>query len=34
MLKKILPLTWEVMYNGEQLFTNQAQSSTLAAMAL
>lgn len=34
MLKKILPLTWEVMYNSEQLFTNQEQSTTLTAMAL
>jgi putative redox protein len=23
MLKKILPLTWEVVYNGEQIFTNK-----------
>ncbi len=23
MLKKILPLTWEVLYNGEQIFSNK-----------
>jgi len=22
MLKKILPLTWEIVYNGEQIFSN------------
>jgi putative redox protein len=25
MLKKILPLTWEFVYNGEQIFTNKKQ---------
>jgi len=25
MLKKILPLTWEVLYNGEQIFSNKRQ---------
>ena len=25
MLKKILPLTWEVVYNGRQVFTNREQ---------
>lgn len=24
MLKKILPVTWDVMYNGEMIFTNKA----------
>jgi len=25
MLKKILPLTWEILYNGEQIFCNKKQ---------
>jgi putative redox protein len=25
MLKKIMPVTWEVVYNGEEIFTNQKQ---------
>jgi len=30
MLKKILPLSWEVVYNGEQIFSNK-KTSELAA---
>ena len=29
MLKKILPLTWEVNYNGEQVFNNQRVEAAL-----
>ncbi|CAN5399493.1 OsmC family protein [soil metagenome] len=28
MLKKILPVTWEVNYNGEQIFTNNRETKT------
>ena len=27
MLKKALPVTWEVVYNGEQLFTNRQEAA-------
>jgi putative redox protein len=30
MLKKALPVTWEVNYNGLRIFTNQPQSAVLA----
>jgi putative redox protein len=30
MLKKILPLTWEVVYNGEQIFNNKKRSELAA----
>ncbi|MEO8148616.1 MAG: OsmC family protein [Bacteroidia bacterium] len=28
MLKKILPVTWEVNYNGEQIFSNKKETAT------
>ena len=28
MLKKALPVTWEVLYNGEQLFTNKQEAAS------
>jgi len=34
MLKKILPLTWEVVYNGEQIFSNKNTETSLLKPAL
>ncbi len=31
MLKKILPVTWEVNYNGEQIFSNKREAPTQLA---
>ena len=31
MLKKILPVTWDVVYNNEMIFTNQQKTVLLAA---
>jgi putative redox protein len=33
MLKKALPVTWEVNYNGQQLFNNQASEINLQTIA-
>src|SRR5690606_7999067 len=33
MLKKILPVTWEVSYNGEKVFTNAAETAQAALAA-
>jgi putative redox protein len=33
MLKKALPLTWEVNYNGQQLFNNQVSENNLQTIA-
>ncbi len=31
MLKKILPVTWEILYNGERIYSNATDASRLAA---
>jgi hypothetical protein len=32
MLKKIMPLSWEVWFNGQQLFSNQEEIYTQVAI--